>query len=248
MVAAAHPVCFTELCSMSDASSIRILSAGAPKSGVRLSAEAWSAKTGRTFAVEFATAPAIRERVGAGSADADIVVAPLPAMEGFVAAGRIVDGSLIALGEIAAGVVVRNGAIEPDLSSVETFRSALLDADALVYNQASSGEYIATMIDKLGIADQVAGKTVRVANGAAVMEHLAADTRDRIIGFGQVTEIRLHEDIGVHLVGPLPAEFGKVTAYAAGLSASVADKDAAALLAFIASDAGKAIFAATGVA
>lgn len=233
---------------MSDFPSIRILSAGAPKSGVRLSAEAWSEKTGTLFSVEFATAPVIKDRVGSGSADADIVVAPLPAMEGFVAAGRIVAGSLMPLGAIAAGVVVRNGAAEPDLSSVEAFRAALLDADALVYNQASSGQYIAAMIDKLGIADQVAGKTVRVANGAAVMEHLAADDRVRTVGFGQVTEIRLHENIGVHLVGPLPSEIGKVTAYAAGLSTASADRDgAAALLAFMASHDGKAIFAGTGV-
>jgi len=166
----------------------------------------------------------------------------------LIAAGKIVDGSMVAIGEIAAGVVVRDGAEEPDLSSAETLRDALLAADRIVYNEASSGQYIETMIDKLGIADKVAGRTVRVANGAAVMEHLAADGHARTIGFGQVTEIRLHESLGVHLVGPLPAEIGKVTAYAAGLATDASNVDAAAsLVGFIGSQRGRAIFAETGV-
>jgi Bacterial extracellular solute-binding protein len=81
------------------------------------------------------------------------------------------------------------------------------------------------------------------------MEYLAADDHARTIGFGQVTEIRLHENLGVHLVGPLPAAVGKVTAYAAGLSTNAAsDVDAAAsLVGFIGSNRGRAIFAETGV-
>lgn len=233
---------------MNDARPIGILSAGAPKTGVRLCAEAWSAESGTPCEIEFATAPTIRERVGAGETAADIVVAPVAAMEGFVAAGKIVDGSVVPIGEIAAGVVVRNGAEEPDLSSATALREAMLAADCIVYNQASSGQYIETMIARLGIADRVAEKTVRVPNGAAVMEYLAADDRPRTIGFGQVTEIRLHETIGVHLVGPLPAEIGKVTAYAAGVATDNADVDAAAsLVSFIGSDRGRAIFAETGV-
>lgn len=234
---------------MSDARPIGILSAGAPKTGVRLCAEAWSAESGTPCEIEFATAPTIRERVGAGDPAADIVVVPVAAMESFVTAGKIVDGSVVPIGEIAAGVVIRNGAEEPDLSSTATLRDTLLAADCIVYNQASSGQYIETMIAKLGIADRVAKKTVRVPSGAAVMEHLAADDRPRTIGFGQVTEIRLHENIGIHLVGPLPAEIGKVTEYAAGVATNTGNVHAAAsLVSFIGSDRGRAIFAETGVA
>lgn len=233
---------------MNEVPSIRILSAGAPKTGVGLCADAWSQKTATPFEIEFATAPMIRERVGMDAAGADIIVAPASDMEHFVAAGAIVDGSPVAIGKIAAGVVIRNGAVEPDLSSAETLRDALLAADCIVYNQASSGRYIEEMIGTLGIAAQLADRTVRVANGAAVMEQLAGDRRNRSIGFGQVTEIRLHEPIGVHLAGPLPAEIGRVTAYAAGLSSSAAgNQNAATLLAFMASHEGRAILAKAGV-
>jgi molybdate transport system substrate-binding protein len=233
---------------MTEAVCVRILSAGAPKTGVRLCAEAYTAASGIAHAIEFATGPVIKERVTAGKAGADLVVAPAPAMEGFAEAEMIAADSVFRIGSVTAGVTVRNGAEDPDISSLDAFRQALLDAEALVYNQASSGQYIATMVDKIGIADQVADKTVRVPNGAAVMEFIAADQRQRVIGFGQITEIRLHEDLGVHLVGPLPEEVGKVTTYSAGLSATAENTEAAnALLAFMASEEGQQIFAGTGV-
>ena len=44
--------------------------------------------------------------------------------------------------------------------------------------------------------------------------YLAQNTAANEIGFGQITEIKLREDLGVHLVGPLPDAVGKVTTYA----------------------------------
>ncbi len=233
---------------MSQPSNIRILSAGAPKTGVRLCAEAYSAATGNSFDVEFATAPRIRERVAAGTANADVIVAPDTALEEFEAGGAVVAGSRVALGSVSAGVAVRNGAPEPDLSSVEAFRQALLAADVLIYNRASSGQYIETMIERLGMAEAVAEKTVRTDTGAGAMEHLAGNRSERPIGFGQITEIRLQEDLGIHLVGPLPEELGKKTSYGAGLSNAAANTDGArGLLALFASDEGRRILFETGV-
>jgi molybdate transport system substrate-binding protein len=124
----------------------------------------------------------------------------------------------------------------------------MLGADRLVYNQASSGQYIAGMIDRLGIAGQVAAKTAQLATGAAVMQFLADDTADKTIGFGQITEIKLQEHLGVHLVGPLPEAIGKVTTYAVGLSPSAENqRDALSLIEFMTSADGKRIFVDSGV-
>ena len=54
---------------------IRVLSAGAPKGGVALTAEAFEAKTGHRFEITFATAPVITTAVEGGETDADVVVA-----------------------------------------------------------------------------------------------------------------------------------------------------------------------------
>ena len=233
---------------MSDAATLRILSAGAPKTGVRLCAETFARQSAAQFTLTFATAPVIKQRVEEGTADADVLVAPTSVMEELQARGKIADGAVAEIGSVTSGVVVRNGARDPDLSSVNAFTQALLDADQLVFNRASSGQYIEKLLAELGILERVAAKTVRTKTGAEVMQHLAADTHPATIGFGQITEIRLQEDLGVHLVGPLPEAIGKVTAYQAAVLAQSRDTELAhALVRFMASESGKTIFESSGV-
>jgi molybdate transport system substrate-binding protein len=234
---------------MSETGSVRILSAGAPKTGVRLCAEAFFGKSGEPFEVEFATAPVIKERVTSGSANADVLVLPVPIMQGVADEALIIADTVSLIGSVTTGVVVRNGASDPDVTSLDAFVAAMLGADRLVYNQASSGQYIAGMIEKLGIAGQVAARTLLVATGGAVMEALVEDKGDKTIGFCQITEIKLLEHLGVHLVGPLPEAIGKVTTYAVGLCASAGNLGTArSLVEFMASAEGKRIFLDTGVA
>lgn len=227
---------------------IRILSAGAPKTGVSRCAEAFSQDAGHQVSVSFATAPVLRGKVEAGEAAADMVIAPLPALADFEAKGLTVAGIAAVVGSVKAGVAVRAGAPAPDLSSVESFIAALKAARSLVYNEASSGQYIAQLIDRLGLTEDLAVKTLRLPTGAAVMRHLAESAVEREIGFGQLTEIRLHLDLGLELVGPLPEAIGKTTTYGAGLlSAARAPEPTKALIEFMAAPEGRRIFVNTGV-
>jgi molybdate transport system substrate-binding protein len=229
---------------------IKILSGGAPKTGVARCAEAFSKKTDIPVSIQFATAPELREAVQSGTSDADIVIAPLPAAESFLAGGYTVAGSGSIIGSVKAAVTIKNGAAEPDLTSAETLKQALLAAESLVYNKASSGQYIATMIEKMGIADEVAARTTRTKTGAAVMEHLHASDLANEIGFGQATEIQvqINKGLNVKLVGPLPKEVENVTTYRSGLLARSADNpEAKALIDFMASDEGRRICRETGL-
>lgn len=227
---------------------IRILSAGAPKQGVGRSAEAFARDTGNEVDIAFATAPVLRERVEGGEAAADLLVAPVALVKDFAAAGMVVGGTEVTIGSVTAGVAVRQGAAIPDISSVDALVAALLEADAVLYNEASSGQYIAGMIERLGIAGQIEAKSLRLPTGAAVMKRLAEGTAPREIGFGQITEIRRFEGEGVALVGPLPAEVGKKTAYTACLLADAAATDPArALLAFMDGAIARQIYAESGL-
>ncbi|MEP1206091.1 MAG: substrate-binding domain-containing protein [Rhizobiaceae bacterium] len=227
---------------------LRILSAGAPKAGVRRCAEFFFEKTGNPFEIEFATAPAIGIRVSAGTANADIVIAPATMLEGFQEDGIVVDGSVVALGSVSVGVSVRINAPEPDLSSVEKIRQALLAADKLIYNRASSGQQIEKLIDDFGIAKSVTGKTVRTETGASAMEHLARDRSRRAIGFGQIPEIKLHAALGIQLVGPLPRELNLNTSYCAGLSIAAKNTiSARTFLTHIGSQKGRNILVESGL-
>lgn len=227
---------------------IRILSAGAPKLGVSRCAEAFTRRTGHAVGVEFDTAPVLRERVDKGEAAADLLVAPVALMADLAALGKVVAEKEVVIGSVTAGVAIRKGADVPDISSAETLRQALLDADAVLYNVASSGQYIAGLIERLGIAAEIASRTERLPTGAAVMKRLAEGTAPDEIAFGQIPEIRRFEGGGVSLVGPLPAEIGKKTAYAAALLADAENRDAAgALLAFMDTPDGRRICADSGL-
>ncbi|MCH7710051.1 MAG: substrate-binding domain-containing protein [Proteobacteria bacterium] len=227
---------------------IRVLSAGAVKRGVGTLAEAFGRDTGVAVTVTFATAPVLKGKVEDGTAEADVVIAPAPAMKAFEEKGLVVAGTSAVIGGVKAAVVVREGAPAPDISTAETLKKAILDADSLVYNRASSGLYIEELMARLGVAEEVAAKTTRVATGAEVMKHLAASEALNEIGFGQIPEIRVYRDQGVTLVGPLPEEIGKTTTYAAGLSATArAPEPAQAFIDSMATPAAKETFRATGV-
>ena len=229
---------------------LKVLSAGAPKSAISRCAHAFTAKTGVEVAVEFATAPVLRETMAGGMAAADIVIAPVAAAQAFEDAGYTVAGSGSVIGSVKAAVTVRNGALEPDLSSAEALKRAMLDAAGLIYNVASSGQSIAIMIDSLGIAQEVAAKTTRSKTGAGVMEHLHASVLNNEIGFAQSTEIQVQIDKGlnVKLLGSLPKGLEITTTYRSAILAGASGKaDAGDFLAFIASDQGQKICREAGV-
>ncbi len=230
-------------------SKIRVLSAGAPKGGVAGTAELFEKTTGHSFDITFATAPKIRQAVEEGTAAADVVVATAQAVAVFEAEGRTAPGVMTVIGSIKAGVVVRLGAHEPDISSAESLKQALLEAGSIVRNQASSGLYIARMMEALGIAEAVAHKTVCLATGGDVLGHLAESGIDKEIGFGQLTEIRRLEPEGrIKLVGALPKEVENITIYAAVPLAGAEDGDAArAYVQFLASIEAREILRASGV-
>jgi molybdate transport system substrate-binding protein len=190
----------------------------------------------------------IKERVLSGNADADLVVIPRAEFDDLIGAGHFKPEDVAVLGLVTVGVTVRNGAREPDLSTVEAFVASVLAAERLIYNTASSGQYVARMFERLGLVDKIKHKASILPTGKAAMEALAADTSGNAIGFGHVTEIRLHDRLGTHLVGPLPGEIGRQTPYAVGLRSEASERDAARqLVAFFTSARGKSVFAETGV-
>jgi molybdate transport system substrate-binding protein len=229
---------------------IRILSAGAPKTGVSRCAEAFEKAGGPASEIAFATAPVVRQTVESGEDVADIVVATVGAIDAFDKAKLIVPGARATVGSVKAGVVVKRGQPMPDISSAESLKAAILAAPAVLYNSASSGLYIEKMMGVLGIADQIADKTIRPPNGDAVIKHLGSSDVDGEIGFGQATEIRRQEELDgkVTFVGALPKEVENITTYAVALLRIAHDKEAAGrLVRFMGSKEGLEIFTATGV-
>jgi molybdate transport system substrate-binding protein len=173
------------------------------------------------------------------------VIAPPPVLDALSKAGRLA-GDRASLGRVGVGVAIRTGAPKPEIGSEAALKAAVLGADAVVFNRASTGQYVEGLLQRLGIADQVAAKVVRVADGAAVFKRLA-EGRGGEIGFGAITEIVQEKGHGVELVGPLPSGSQNYTAYAAVPTATAEPGPAAEFMAYLASPEGRRRLAESGV-
>jgi molybdate transport system substrate-binding protein len=168
--------------------------------------------------------------------EADVVILDGAAAEELVKRGLARAGTTVELAKSMVGMVVREGAPKPDIGSVDAFRKTLLAAKSIAYSDSGSGTYISTtMFPKLGIADQVAGKSRKV-RGPPSGEPVAAVVArgESEIGFQQVSEL-IHVS-GVTYVGPIPAELQPGFSFAGAITTKAKEPEAAAaLIRFLAS-------------
>jgi molybdate transport system substrate-binding protein len=224
------------------AAEISVLSGGAVEPGVVAAAEAFRKATGNDVKINFAPAPEIRKRVGAGVTP-DVVIAPLAVLDDFVKSGKLDGKTRVSVGRVGIGVAVREGAPKPDISTTDAFKRSVLEADSLVYNLASSGLIVEALLQRLGLAEQTKAKTTRYP-GSETMEHVIKG-KGKELGLSPMTEILLHRGKGLQLVGPLPAEIQSFTAYAA--EAASRSEAAVAFVQFLGKPEAKAMFVAAGI-
>jgi molybdate transport system substrate-binding protein len=178
---------------------------------------------------------AIPTRLARGET-ADVVILDGGAADELGRRGFVRAGSKVELARSLIGMVVRAGAEKPDIGSVEAFRSTLLAAKSIAYSDSGSGTYLSTtMFPKLGIADQVAGKSRKVRGPPSGEPVAAVVARGEVeIGFQQVSEL-IHVP-GVTFVGAIPTELQPGFSFAGALTSAARQPEAAsALIRFLAS-------------
>jgi molybdate transport system substrate-binding protein len=207
------------------ASEIKVLTAGAFKQVVLALVPDFQKQTGHKIIVENGTTGELQKRIDGGEAF-DVVVITPAVVDAYIANGKVARGSKVMLASVGVGVVVKEGAPKPDISTVEAFKNALLNAKSVAYidpaSGGSSGIYVDRLLVKLGIADQIKPKA-KLKQGGYVAELIASGEAE--LGIHQISEIVPVK--GVTLVGPLPKEIQNTTTYAAGLNASTMDKEGA---------------------
>jgi molybdate transport system substrate-binding protein len=204
---------------------IKVLTAGAFKQVLLAMLPQFERQSGHKAIVDNDTVGALTKRVEAGEAF-DLAVLTPTAVDSLSKKGKLVPGSGRNLARVGIGVVVKEGAPKPDIGSVDAFKKALLAASSIAYIDpaagGSSGIYVAGLLDRLGIAAEMKGKS-RLISGGAVAEHVARGEAE--LGIHQISEILPVK--GIALVGPLPAEIQSYTIYAAGVGANARQPDAA---------------------
>lgn len=185
--------------------------------------------TGHTIRISSGLASQFVSRAHAGE-PFDLMITGQPQLDSLIKEGRIIAASRITLARSGIGVEVRAGAVRPDVSSVEAFKRALLEAKSIAYlKDVGSGVHVHRVIERLGIAEAVKGKVIRPESD--IVSELVAKGE---VELGMVVITQIMTTPGVQLVGPLPAELQSYVTFTAGVSSAASAPDAAgALLKFL---------------
>jgi molybdate transport system substrate-binding protein len=221
------------------ATEIKVICSGAMRPALEELAPQFERASGHTLAISFAGTNVIRDRVQAGEA-VDVIILAASAVDALLAQGKL--AAKVDLVRSGVGVGVRAGAPRPDLSSAEAFKRTLLAAKSFSRSEGPSGVYIAALLERMGIAEAMKGKTV-VVRGRLVGDALVKGEAD--IGVQQVSELKSVPGVDVL---PMPAEIQHITVFAAGLSAAAkASAAVQALIKFLTSSAAAPVIRAKGL-
>ena len=160
----------------------------------------------------------------------DLALLPRSALDELVQAGKIAVGSITDVVRSLVGLMVRTGAPEPDIGSIEAFKSVLRRAKAISYSKGASGLYVAELLRRLGLAAEMESKTV-FAIDRPVGDVIAGGEAE--IGMQQIIENQPVQ--GAHLVGPLPVELINYVMYSAGFAPAAPRGPGQAFVQFLAS-------------
>jgi molybdate transport system substrate-binding protein len=247
MYRAVIALAFALICATAaQAAEVKILTAGAMKAVVLELVPQFEKETGHKAVVDNDTAGGLAKRIEGGEAFDAVVVTP-GVIDDLGKKGKIAADSRANVARVGVGVVVKEGAPLPDISSVDAFKRTLIAAKSVAYidpaSGGSSGIYLTGLFDRLGIAADIQPKA-KLKKGGYVAELIANGEAE--LGLHQISEILPVK--GVKLVGPLPAEIQNYTTYAVAVGADAKQSDAArALLKLLTGPAAESVLKARGM-
>jgi molybdate transport system substrate-binding protein len=163
-------------------------------------------------------AATLANRIIAGE-DFDVFIGPPVQMDRVIDGKKVSADSRKPIARSGIGVEVRAGASKPDISSVESFKNALLNAKSIGYlkQPGTSGAYLHGLFERLGIADTIRSKVTRPETD--IVSELVAKGE---IDLGLVVTTQIMTTPGVELIGPIPQELQYYVRWSGGVSASSA--------------------------
>jgi molybdate transport system substrate-binding protein len=193
------------------AAEITIFANQGAASATRDLAPAFEKATGHKAVVKFMSGAAMSEALKA-NVPGDVISSLSEAFDGLVKEGKVVPGTVAEYARAGNGVAVKAGAPKPDISSVEGFKQAMLNAKSIGHSNNGTGPYNTKLFQRLGIYDQIKDK-IKIIEGRPVATAVAAG--DVEIGIQQTNVIQPVE--GTQYLGPLPAELMEYGRFSIGV-------------------------------
>ncbi len=225
-IAAATALLATLAAAPAGAADLKVISAGAVRGLISQIIDDYSNRTGQKFDFTIGTTGQLRDIIASGQ-HADLIIVSTPLMGELEKTGKLTPGSRADLGRVGIGVVIRDGATVPDVSTPDALKKALIEARSVAYTNpaegGTSGIYFASVAERFGIGDAIKKKAVLTRGGREAAIEVAEGRAELAIVF-------ISEGVavkGVKLAGPLPPALQDYSAYATAIPASSTDPAAA---------------------
>jgi len=172
----------------SQAGELLIWSAGAAQAPMTELVKSYPSSAGTTLKVEFAPVGTLLKRLNEGGTP-DVLILSQDVSSDVEGHGWTGSNASKPIASVGVGLAIRDGAVEPDISSADALRTALLNAKSITYinpAKGTSGKHFAAVLERLGIAQEVQSKTT-LGEAGFVVEPVARG--DIELGIQQITEI-----------------------------------------------------------
>jgi molybdate transport system substrate-binding protein len=143
-----------------NAAEIKVLSSAAVKEAYVAIVPQFERQTGHKVFTVWDGTVNIGKRIGSGEVFDIVIILPTE-IERLASEGKLVGGSRTDFVKSGIGIAVRAGTSKPDISSGEAVKNAVLAAKSVAYSSGPSGAYIAGLLQKMGIAEQIKGRVIQ---------------------------------------------------------------------------------------
>lgn len=221
---------------------IRMLNSAAIKPVMDALGPQFENATGHKILSRYELTPAVKTLAEKGE-PFDVVIANPPHIDDLIKQGKVAAGSRADIARFGVGVGVRQGAPKPNVTSMDAFKRAMLDAKSVAYVGAgASGAFVVELLQRLGISDEMKPKLTPGGTDASLAAVAKGDVQ---IVLMPVPLIRAHS--GVELAGVLPSQLQDHIVMTAGVSSAAKDPAAAqALVRFLTASETTATISAKG--
>lgn len=208
------------------AAEIKVISAGAVRTVIAGMIDDYKKSSGDTF--DFTVGPTgfLRDIIASGK-PADLLITSAPLMAEIEKTGKLTPNSRVDLGRVGIGVVIRDGAAAPDVSTVEALKQALLNARTVSHTApelgGTSSTHLLAWFQREGITEAIAKKAIYGKGGIEVAQLVAEGKAE--IGITLISEIIPVK--GARLAAPLPGTLQLWTVYASAIPMSSTQPTAA---------------------
>jgi molybdate transport system substrate-binding protein len=230
------------------AAELRVMATGSMAEPLKELGEQFTHNTGNAIFFSLGTTGVVMNKIKSGE-KSDVIVISVEAADELQKQGTIIAATRTDLASSLFGVAVKKGAPVPDISTPDAFKKAVLAARSISYPDpklgATSGIYLESLFEKLGIAQEAKAKATVKPIGAQVADAVAKG--DIELGLTFMSELVPNK--GLTIAGAFPDPIQSPTLYTAAVASGTPNEQAArAFVAFITSRAAARVLQADGVA